>query len=83
MKAIRTVLACIRKADHKYNLIQHGDKIVVGVSGGKDSVLLLYALCLYQKFSHTDFVIQPVIMDLGFDNFNPTPIKQFCEKLGL
>ena len=51
MKAIRTILACIRKADKQYNLINHGDKIMVGLSGGKDSMLLTYALSLYQKFS--------------------------------
>ena len=83
MKAIRTVLACIRKADQTYNLINHGDKILIGLSGGKDSVVLTYALSLYQKFSHTDFVIQPVIMDLGFPNFDPTPMRDFCESLGL
>ncbi len=83
MKAIRTVLACIRKADQKYNLINHGDKIVVGLSGGKDSLALTYALCLYQKFSHTDFVIQPVILDLGFDGFDATPLTKWCESLGL
>ncbi len=83
MKTIRTILACIRKADSTYNLISHGDKIVVGVSGGKDSLLLTYALCLYQKFSHTDFTIQPVTLDLGFPNFDPTPIKEYVESLGL
>ena len=83
MKAIRTVLACIRKADQTYNLINHGDKILIGLSGGKDSVVLTYALSLYQKFSHTDFVIQPVILDLGFPNFDPTPMRDFCESLGL
>ena len=83
MKAIRTVLACIRKADQMYNLINHGDKILIGLSGGKDSVALTYALSLYQKFSHTDFVIQPVILDLGFPNFDPTPMRDFCESLGL
>ena len=83
MKAIRTVLACIRKADQMYNLINHGDKILIGLSGGKDSVALTYALSLYQKFSHTDFVIQPVIMDLGFPNFDPTSMRDFCESLGL
>ena len=83
MKAIRTVLACIRKADQMYNLINHGDKILIGLSGGKDSVTLTYALCLYQKFSHTDFEIQPVIMDLGFPNFDPTSMRDFCASLNL
>ena len=83
MKAIRTVLACIRKADQEYNLINHGDKILIGLSGGKDSVALTYALSLYQKFSHTDFTIQPVILDLGFPGFDPTGMRDFCESLGL
>ena len=83
MKAIRTVLACIRKADQQYNLINHGDKILIGLSGGKDSVVLTYALSLYQKFSHTDFKIQPVMLDLGFPNFNPYEMNKFCESLGL
>ena len=83
MKAIRTVLACIRNADKTYNLIQHGDKIVIGLSGGKDSVVLTYALCLYQKFSHTDFKIQPVMLDLGFPGFNSYEMSKFCESLGL
>ena len=83
MKAIRTVLACIRKADNTYNLINHGDKIVVGLSGGKDSIVLTYCLALYQKFSHTDFTIQPVTLDLGFPGFDPYPLIKFCESLGL
>lgn len=83
MKAIRTVLACIRRADNTYNLINHGDKIIIGLSGGKDSVALTYCLNLYRKFSHTDFTIQPVMLDLGFPGFNPYEMNKFCESLGL
>lgn len=83
MKAIRTILACLRNADKKYNLILHGDKIVIGLSGGKDSVALTYALSLYKKFSHTEFTIQPVMLDLGFPGFNPYEMNKFCESLGL
>lgn len=83
MKAIRQVLALLRKADQTYNLINHGDKIVIGLSGGKDSVVLTYVLSLYQKFSHTDFIIQPVTLDLGFDGFNPDGLKEYCQSLGL
>ena len=83
MKAIREVLAAVRRADQTYNLINHGDKIVIGLSGGKDSVVLTYVLHLYQKFSHTDFEIQPVTLDLGFDDFDPTGLKNFCASLGL
>lgn len=83
MKAIRSVLACLRKADQTYDLIHHGDKIVIGLSGGKDSIALTYALSLYRKFSHTDFLIQPVTLDLGFPDFDPTPLQDFCLSLGL
>lgn len=83
MKAIRTLLACIRKADQTYNLINHEDKIVVGLSGGKDSLALLYCLNLYRKFSHTEFEIQPVTLDLGFPSFNKEPLEKFCESIGL
>ena len=83
MKAIRTLLACILKADQTYNLINHGDKIIVGLSGGKDSLALLYCLNLYRKFSHTDFELQPVTLDLGFPGFNPEPLQKFCESIGL
>ena len=83
MKMIRQVLAAVRRADQTYNLINHGDKIVIGLSGGKDSVVLTYVLSLYQKFSHTDFIIQPVTLDLGFDGFDPTGLKDFCASIGL
>ena len=82
MKAIRIILACLRKADETYNLINNNDKIVLGLSGGKDSVALLYALHLYQKFSNKKFTIQPVTLDLGFDGFDGTILKQYCASLG-
>lgn len=83
MKAIRTILARLRQADQQYNLINNGDKILIGLSGGKDSVALTYALSLYRKFSRTDFIIQPVMLDLGFPNFDPTIMREYCESLGL
>ena len=47
--SLKKIIGAIYKADTDYNLIQNGDRICVGVSGGKDSILLLYALSIYQK----------------------------------
>lgn len=82
MDAIRVILACIRKADSEFNLINENDRICLGISGGKDSMAMFYALHLYRKFSKTKFDIFPCIIDLGFDNFNPKNIEEYVNKLG-
>ena len=83
MKAIRRILASLRKADTMFNLIQDGDTIVVGVSGGKDSLILVYALNLYTKFSQMNFKIVPVMLDLGFPDSDFTEIKNWFTSIGM
>ena len=46
MNAMKQILGCIRKADQDYGMIADQDRIAIGVSGGKDSMLLLYCLHL-------------------------------------
>lgn len=72
-----------KKAVEQYNMIQKGDKIAVGISGGKDSLTLLYALYGLSKFKDSDFTIYPVMVDMGFEGFNPSHIDAFCKDLGL
>ena len=83
MDAIRIVLASMKKADRTYNLINNGDKIALGISGGKDSMALLYALTLYRRFSHIDFEIVPINIDLGFPGYENQEMKTYCQSLGL
>ena len=83
MKYLRRVLAYIRKADEKYDLIQKGDRIVIGVSGGKDSLCLLKSLAIYGFFANKEFTLLPVTLDLGFPGFDPGPIKDYAASLGL
>lgn len=82
MKSIRKVLASIKKADLKFNLINKGDKIAVGISGGKDSLVLFYALTLYQKFSKKDFSLVPILLNLGFSEVDFNPLLNWFSSLG-
>ena len=70
---IKRVLGSVRRADEKYGMIQDGDKIAVGVSGGKDSLMLLFALSIYKKFSKKNFELFAVTVALGFE---PLRIKR-------
>ncbi len=79
------MLSYLRRATTKYKMIKDGDKIAVGVSGGKDSVALLKLLAEYQKFSPERFELVAVTVDLNFKD-NPTdfsPIKSLCEDIGV
>lgn len=83
MKSIKGILGGIRQADQLFNLIENNDRIMIGVSGGKDSMVLCYALNLYKKFSCSNFEIVPTILDLGFDGFDAKPISDYLSSIGL
>ncbi|MBR1983160.1 MAG: tRNA 2-thiocytidine(32) synthetase TtcA [Clostridia bacterium] len=79
------MLSRLRRGISEYQLIRDGDKIAVGVSGGKDSVTLLKLLAEYQKFSPEKFELIAITVDLKF-NKKPTdfsPIKTLCNSLGV
>lgn len=78
---LQQVLSEVRKAVDDYHMIAEGDKIAVGISGGKDSLTLLYALSSLRRFYPRPFDLVAVTVDLGFANLDLTEIKKLCEKL--
>lgn len=80
---MKHILGKLRRAVQDFNMIQDGDKIAVGLSGGKDSTLLLYALSLYSKFSPQKFEVCAITINLGFKEVDYTPLKEFCSKLNV
>lgn len=63
---IRRILSYVRRAADDYKMIEPGDKIAVGVSGGKDSLALLCALAALKKFYPAPFELHAITMDPGF-----------------
>lgn len=80
---LQQLLSYTRKAVDAYQLIQDGDKIAIGVSGGKDSLTMLYALKGLQRFYPKKFELIAITVDLGFDNFDLDPIKKLCVDLDI
>ncbi len=72
----------VRRANLKYKMVENGDRIAVGLSGGKDSTALLYFLCMLQKYTPLDFTLVPIYLDLSFDN-DYRPLQQVCDNLQL
>lgn len=80
---MKTTLGCVRKADTDFGLIENGDRIGIGVSGGKDSLLLLHALALYRQFSHKDFSVYAFTVTLGLKPFDLSEVSALCEELNV
>lgn len=76
---MKRVLGCLRRADEKYDMIRDGDRICVGVSGGKDSLLLMYALSLYKMFSKKKYEFCAVMLDLGLVKQDTSGIEEFAK----
>lgn len=78
---MKEILGCIRRADQDFGMIEDGDHVAVGVSGGKDSLLLLYALSLYRRFSPHPFTLQAVTLTLGLEPFDLSGVQALCGRL--
>lgn len=78
---LQKLLSYTRQAVDEYEMIQNGDKIAVGISGGKDSLTLLYALVNLQKFYPKQFYLVAITVDLGYEGFDLTGIQRLCEDL--
>lgn len=78
---LQQVLSQVRRAADDYEMIQDGDKIAVGISGGKDSLTLLYALSTLRRFYPHPFELHAVTVDLGFENLNLGKIEALCKEL--
>lgn len=78
---LQQLLSYTRKAVDEYRMIQEGDHIAVGLSGGKDSLTLLYAMQGLRRFYPEKFKLSAVTVDLGYEKFDTEPLQKLCEEL--
>lgn len=78
---INRLYSYTRKAIDKYHMIQENDKIAIGISGGKDSLALLYALSGLKNFYPKKFEIEAVSVDLGIEGMDFSGVADLCKKL--
>ena len=80
---LQQLLSFTRKAVDEYQMIQEGDHIAVGISGGKDSLPLLYALHGLKRFYPNKFELSAITVDLGYEEFDLNPVHELCQELGV
>lgn len=80
---LQKLLSHTRRAIDTYGMIEEGDRIAVGISGGKDSLTLLYALANLRRFYPKSFEIIAITIDLGFPGFETEAISKLCEELNV
>jgi len=78
---LQQLLSFTRKAVDEYAMIQEGDHIAVGISGGKDSLTLLYALQGLRRFYPQKFNLTAVTVDLGYEKCDFSPVAELCRDL--
>lgn len=78
---LKRLMSLTRKALDDYHMIEDGDRIAVGISGGKDSLTLLYALAGLRRFYPAHFELEAITIDIGYDTFDTSSIEALCKEL--
>ncbi len=80
---MQKALSYVRRAVDTYHMIKENDHVTVGVSGGKDSLVLLAALARLRQFYPKPFRLSAVTLDLGYEGMDYGPIARLCEDIGV
>lgn len=80
---LQLLLSLTRQAIDTYHMIEDGDHVAVGLSGGKDSLALLYALHHLQRFYPKKYTLSAITVDLGLGNMQMEPIEALCREFGV
>ena len=75
------ILSKMTKAIKQFNLIEDGDTVAVGVSGGKDSLLLLSALAQFRRFGIVNFRLYAITVDFGRKDMDFSRVVALCKSL--
>lgn len=78
-KILRKISKLATKAISTYKMIDDGDRLLVGLSGGNDSMLLMHLLTLIQKRAPISFHIEAITIDAGFDGFHSKTIEAYAK----
>ncbi len=80
---LQKLLGYTRRAIDDYKMIDDGDKIAIGISGGKDSLTLLYALSHLRNFYPKKFDMEAITISMGFKDMDFSAVEKLCKKLGV
>ena len=80
---MQKISGCVRRAVDDYNMIENGDKIAVALSGGKDSIALLYKMRELQYFYRNKFELIAITINPGFPEFDEDLLHNLCENVGV
>ena len=83
MNEMKRMLSFVRRAVDDYNMIEEGDRIAVGVSGGKDSLTLLAVMAALKRFYPKKFEVVGITIDMGFEGSDFSPVEEYCKELGV
>ena len=79
----RRLLSYVRRAVDDFEMINDGDRICVGISGGKDSLALLAGLAGLRHFYPKKFDLVALTVDMGFDGVDYSAIEALCRELNV
>lgn len=80
---MRHILGNMRRTIQENDMILDNDRVAVGLSGGKDSMTLLFMLKNFQRFSPIKYDLEAILIDLGFETLDITATENFCNDLGI